>query len=84
MREIRFADLRRLLVESAGELDGVELTEDVIDEPFDSIGYDSLALMETAAAVSKEYGADIPDDSLGDVETPRQFLELANAALVAS
>ncbi len=74
-------DLRRILVECAGETDGTELSGDIVDLRFETIGYDSLALMETAARLESRYDVAIPDDFAARVETPRQLLELVNGAL---
>ncbi|AIJ13577.1 acyl carrier protein [Streptomyces violaceoruber] len=74
-------DLRRALVECAGETDGTDLSGDFLDLRFEDIGYDSLALMETAARLESRYGVSIPDDVAGRVDTPRELLDLINGAL---
>jgi act minimal PKS acyl carrier protein len=75
-------DLRRLLVECAGEVDGVALSGEILDTDFDAIGYDSLALMETAARVQSEFGVIIPDEVAGGVRTPRELLDMVNTSMV--
>ncbi|WP_128437321.1 acyl carrier protein [Streptomyces cyaneus] len=74
-------DLRRVLIECAGETDGTDLSGDILDTRFETIGYDSLALMETAARLESRYGVAIPDDVAGRVDTPRELLDLVNGAL---
>ncbi|MCK7625833.1 acyl carrier protein [Streptomyces sp. RS10V-4] len=76
-------DLRRILVSCAGENDGADLHGDILDTPFRDLGYDSLALMETAARVEREYGIDVSDDDIAEVETPRGLLGIVNDALGA-
>ncbi|WP_393060685.1 acyl carrier protein [Streptomyces sp. LN549] len=71
-------DLRRILATCAGAMDGGSLDGDALDKAFDDLGYDSLALMETASAIGREYGIVIPDDELFDLETPRALLDMAN------
>jgi act minimal PKS acyl carrier protein len=71
-------DLRRILAASAGATDSESLDGDALDKAFDDLGYDSLALMETASAIGREFDIVIPDDELFDLETPRALLELAN------
>jgi act minimal PKS acyl carrier protein len=71
-------DLRRILAASAGAADSGSLAGDALDKAFDDLGYDSLALMETASEIGREFGIVIPDDELFDLETPRALLELAN------
>ncbi|MEO3756419.1 acyl carrier protein [Streptomyces sp. B6B3] len=78
MAALGIDDLRRILVACAGEDDAVDLNGDILDTPFDDLGYDSLALMETAARIEREYGLDLPDEEVTEAGTPRALLELAN------
>jgi minimal PKS acyl carrier protein len=75
---IELQDLRRILEESAGAEQGVDLAGEILDVQFDELGYDSLALMETAARISREYGIQIDDDALSEATTPRRLLGLLN------
>jgi minimal PKS acyl carrier protein len=72
-------DLRRILRVRAGAEQDVDLDGDILDIEFDELGYDSLALLETAASISREYGVRIDDDGLVGATTPRRLLELLNA-----
>jgi act minimal PKS acyl carrier protein len=72
-------DLRRILQESAGTEEGIDLDGEILDIAFDDLGYDSLALMETAARITREYGIPIDDDALTTATTPRGLLDLVNA-----
>ncbi|MFG2552074.1 acyl carrier protein [Streptomyces sp. NPDC048581] len=74
-------DLRRILVACAGEEEGSRLGGDTLDTPFEELGYDSLALMETAAAIQEEYGIVLPDEEVSEAHTPRSLLDLANGAV---
>ncbi|MFP3991470.1 acyl carrier protein [Streptomyces sp. E11-3] len=76
---VTLADLTRMLRESAGEEEGVDLDGDVIDTPFIDLGYDSLALLQVIGQIQREYGIEIPDDAVVDAETPGALLELINA-----
>lgn len=76
-------DLRRVLASCAGEGDSATAGEDIHDRDFDDLGYDSLALMETAARIEREYGVHIPDDRITELRTPREVLDFVNGALVA-
>lgn len=78
-KPIELSDLRRILLEGAGAEQGVDLDGEILDTPFDDLGYDSLALMETAARLSREYGVTIDEDGLAEATTPRRLLELVNA-----
>ncbi|MFS0694549.1 acyl carrier protein [Streptomyces nitrosporeus] len=76
---VTLADLTRMLRESAGEEEGIDLDGDVIDTPFMELGYDSLALLQVIGQIQREYGIEIPDDAVVDAETPGALLALVNA-----
>ncbi|MFF6994342.1 acyl carrier protein [Streptomyces sp. NPDC008313] len=73
-------DLRRILIGVAGADEDIDLGGDSADTPFTDLGFDSLALLETAAAVSREYGVTLDDDAVTAVTTPRGFVGLVNDA----
>lgn len=77
-RLIELSDLRRVLREGAGAAQDVDLDGEILDAPFGELGYDSIALMETAARLSREYGITIDDEELAAVTTPRHLLQLVN------
>lgn len=83
MAHIRIDDLRRILVACAGEDDGIDLSGDILDTSFGDLGYDSLALMETAARIERDYGVALADDVIADARTPRDLLDLVNRAVPA-
>ncbi|AGL16617.1 SRPBCC family protein [Actinoplanes sp. N902-109] len=72
MAQFTVDDLRRILRESAapGETP-TDLDEETLDADFSDLGYDSLALLEMAGLVQREYGVRIPDDAPGFLQTPR-------------
>lgn len=75
----RLKDLLRI---SAGEEDTSPLAGDISDVTFSELGYDSLALIETAALIKREYGVDITDD-VEETQTPHALLSLVNTKLAA-
>jgi act minimal PKS acyl carrier protein len=83
MSEFTFDDLVRLMRVCAGETEGVDLDGDINDVPFDELGYDSLALLEVFNRVKHEYGAEIPEEMVGELKTPRMALEAVHEALTA-
>ncbi|MFI7410009.1 acyl carrier protein [Streptomyces sp. NPDC049627] len=83
MAHIHIDDLRRILVACAGEDDGMDLSGDILDTSFGDLGYDSLALMETAARIELDYGVALADDVIADAKTPRDLLDLVNRAVPA-
>lgn len=80
--QLTIDDLKQIMRECAGEDDSISLDGDILDTSFLDLGYDSLALLETAALVKRRYGVIVSDDDLHGVETPRAFLEKVNSVLV--
>ncbi|GAA1852158.1 acyl carrier protein [Pseudonocardia ailaonensis] len=77
-RTLRLADLIDALRTAAGADEGVDLDGEVLDVPFPDLGYDSLALLETAAEVQRRFGIVLADELVAEAGTPRRFLDLAN------
>ncbi|MGV4929403.1 acyl carrier protein [Streptomyces sp. BHT-5-2] len=77
-------DLRRILREGAGTAEGTDLDGDILDAGFEELGYESLALLETASRIEREYDIALDDSALADARTPRDLLEAVNARLRAS
>lgn len=73
-------DLRRILVSCAGEASELESLTDLHDVEFEALGYDSLALMEVAARIEREFGVRIADERIVELRSPREVLDLVNAA----
>lgn len=73
-------DLQRILRACAGSDGDVDLAGPILDESFDELGYDSIALLETAGRITREYGVTIDDDALAEATTPRRLIELVNAS----
>lgn len=73
-------DLRRIL-RACGQEDLVDLDGPAFDTPVADLGYDSLAMLEVASVVQREYGVPIPDEALEYMTTPRSTVEYLNARL---
>jgi minimal PKS acyl carrier protein len=73
-------DLLRILRECAGDDGTLDIAQDVLDRTFTDLGYDSVAVLETAGRVSREYGVAIDDDVVAEAATPRALLSIVNAA----
>lgn len=78
MTEFTANDLRRIMRSTVGVGDGVDLDGDILDTPFAELGYDSLALLEITGQVKREFSIEIPEEEVGDLETPRQAIESIN------
>lgn len=81
MHEMTMNDLRRILVQCAGRSDSAAFAEDITGVPFEDLGYDSLALMETAARISREFGVTLADEDIVGVRTPGEVIALVNGAM---
>ena len=82
--EITVQDLREILAECAGADESTGIAGDIIDTPFVELGYDSLALIETAARIKQRFGVAIGDEEVAELETPRAMLGAVNSVLVES
>jgi len=81
MSALTLPDLTRILAACAGEDEATDLAGDILDIPFADLGYDSLALLETAARVEQDFGIKLTDEAVATLETPRGFLTAADDAL---
>ncbi|MGW1075602.1 acyl carrier protein [Streptomyces sp. NPDC002537] len=82
-QEFTIEDLKRILLEGAGADEGVDLDGDILDTDFDALGYESLALLETASRIEREYGISLDDEIFTDHNTPRTLLAAVDASLKA-
>ncbi|MFD8495381.1 phosphopantetheine-binding protein [Amycolatopsis sp. NPDC059657] len=78
--ELTLDSLKRILRDGAGTDEAVDLDGDILDTEFNELGYDSLALLETVARITREYRIPLDDDAATAAKTPRELLALANAA----
>ncbi|GAB2862441.1 acyl carrier protein [Actinocorallia aurea] len=82
MAQLTIDRLKDLLRISAGEDEAITLDGDISAREFSELGYDSLALLETAALIKREYGVDVTDD-IADLPTPEDLLGMVNDRLAA-
>jgi act minimal PKS acyl carrier protein len=82
--EFTITDLKRILAEGAGEPDGPGLDAGNMDNEFDLIGYDSLAMLETGSRIEREYGVQLDESLLAEVRTPRVLIAFVNDHLAES
>ena len=75
---VTIADLARILRESAGTAENVDLEGDILDVTFTDLGYDSIALLEASSRLEREYGVRMDDEAIAAAQTPRDLLVLAN------
>jgi minimal PKS acyl carrier protein len=82
--ELTLDDLRRILRAVAGEAEGAGLDGDILDVTFTDLGYDSLALLETAGQIERERDLQLDESTITDAQTPRQLLAAVTEQLVAA
>lgn len=80
-REFTLADLVRILREGAGADESADLGGDILGVAFESLGYESLALLETIGRIEREYGIALDDDILASAGTPGELIEAVGGQL---
>lgn len=81
MSELTLIGLIGIMRECAGEDEEINLGDDILDAEFDALGYDSIALLEIAGRIQREYRVSLADDVLVEAKTPRELLGLVNRAI---
>lgn len=76
-------DLARIIRAAAGEDESINLDGDILKLSFADLGYDSLAVMETASRVEREFGVPLPEEKMSEIETPKEFIAFVNEQLTA-
>ena len=84
MQLITLRELENIMRKCAGEDESTQSLEQAPDQPFDELGYDSLALLETHSRIKRGYGVEISDDDLSEVKTPQELVDLVNRRLKAA
>ncbi|GAA1557863.1 acyl carrier protein [Dactylosporangium maewongense] len=79
-RELTVDGVRELLREVAGEDETGGLDGDIGAVPFEDLGYDSLALLELAGRVERDYRVRLADDTVVQARTPDEFVGIVNQA----
>ncbi|HET9117388.1 MAG TPA: acyl carrier protein [Pseudonocardiaceae bacterium] len=79
MAEFTVTELVQLLRECAGQEEGVNLDGEVLDVPFEDLGYDSLALFNTIGRIERERNVSLPDEVVWQATTPRALVEQVKA-----
>jgi act minimal PKS acyl carrier protein len=83
-QEFTLDDLKRTLRAAAGEDESADLEGDIIDLEFAELGYDSLALLETASLIEQDRGIALEDSMVSEARTPRLLIDFVNQQMVAA
>jgi act minimal PKS acyl carrier protein len=81
MQKFTLDDLRTIMRACAGEAESIDLEDDILDVSFEELGYDSIALLETAGRIERSTGIAIADNELTVFGTPRSLVELVNSGI---
>jgi acyl carrier protein len=73
--------LKVIVQECSGVTDGASLDGDIIDQPLRELGYDSLAVLEIASRIQREYALNIPDEAIDGMKTARAIIDYVNTSL---
>jgi acyl carrier protein len=79
MAQLTIDNLRQVFKAVAGADETVNLDGDIIHAEFAEIGYDSIAVLEAAGQIQRDYGIVLDEDALGEARTFHDLLELVNA-----
>ncbi|WP_019635008.1 acyl carrier protein [Actinomadura atramentaria] len=74
-------DLLEILRDAAGDSEEIAGATDVLDTEFAQLGYDSLALLETAGRIERDHGIELDDSTVAESPTPRALLDVVNERL---
>ncbi|MFG2338927.1 acyl carrier protein [Streptomyces yangpuensis] len=83
MKEFTLDDLVSILRE-CGDQDvwtEIELGDDIADESFDGLGYDSLSLFNTLTRIESDFGVELSFDIVYKAATPGTLVKVVNEAL---
>jgi act minimal PKS acyl carrier protein len=83
MSGITFDELKAIMNRCTGD-DGVELSESDLGTDFTDMGYDSLAVLEIASQIQREYGLQIPDEAIEEMNSPQAVIDYVNAGLAVA
>ncbi|MFB4424427.1 acyl carrier protein [Streptomyces sp. QL37] len=73
--------LKQILRDGAGADESAALDGDILDTSFDALGYESLALLETASRIERAYDISLDEEAFGEAVTPRALIDLVNSHL---
>lgn len=75
--------LRKIMYDCAGPGAHPELEGDIVDTPYEDLGFDSLAVLEVATRIQQDIGVPFPDDAVAELTTPRSVIDYVNAKIAA-
>jgi act minimal PKS acyl carrier protein len=83
MPQFTVDELKRAMLTAVGEDESIDLERDILDVPMADLGFDSLALMDVADILGREYGIEIPEDQIEEtMATPRKAVSYVEELLL--
>jgi minimal PKS acyl carrier protein len=84
MSHLTLDELKTVMLRCSGLPDQASVEGDIRDITFEDLGYDSLAVLEIASAMQRQYKIEISDESIETMTTPGAVLDFVNGALQAA
>ena len=84
MSQLTLDQLKQIMLRCSGVDEGVDLDGDITEQQFREIGYDSLAVLEMASQLQREYKLDIPDEAIEELKSPGDVLRYVNGKLAVA
>lgn len=81
MYQITISDLQTIMRQCAGEAEDALPLEEAPDRPFEELGYDSLALLETYSRIERDHGVELYEDEVGAINTAQELVDFVNSLL---
>ncbi|WP_225731414.1 MULTISPECIES: acyl carrier protein [unclassified Nocardia] len=75
---MRLDELIAILRRCAGADENVVLDDTIADTDFESLGYDSIALLEVTSDIERSQHIKLGDDAIKVTTTPREVLALVS------
>jgi act minimal PKS acyl carrier protein len=78
MSTLDLDQLRTVMRQCAGVDEAMSLDGDILDVPYEHLGYDSLAVLAIGAQLEDRLGIRLPDEALQLLKTPRDTLDVVD------
>jgi act minimal PKS acyl carrier protein len=82
--DLNLDQLKQIMQRCSGVTEGVDISGDITDRPFREIGYDSLAVLEIASQLQRDFKMQIPDEAIEELQTPGDVLRYVNGRLAVA
>jgi act minimal PKS acyl carrier protein len=84
MQRMTVPALMEILDRAGGGAESLDLSTDVSEVDLEELGYESLAILETAGVIEREYGVTLDEAALFDARTPQGLVAVVNDALASA